>query len=195
MPITRRRLVAASGAGLAAGGAAALISACGGDGREEPSAERDTELLQRPLAAEATLSDLYRRAQRQQLDQPVAEAVEAFGEQASRHERQLTRQIGNAGGTPAGADTSPPAAESVVEAIRLPLDDAITAAHGIVGDLSSPQARRTVYEVMTANAGQLAAIRGTLGEEQVPVAFVTGRPESPLTTEDAPADTEPEGGE
>jgi hypothetical protein len=195
MPITRRRLVTTSGAGLAAGGAAALISACGGDGREAPSAQRDAELLQRPLAAEATLSALYRRAQRQPLDPPVGEAMEAFGTQASGHERQLARQIEAAGGTPGDPDTDPPAAESVVEAIRIALDDAIAAAHGIVGDLSSPPARRTVYEVMTADAAQLAAVRGVLGEEQVPTSFVTGGPQPPLSTEEDSSGDESEGGE
>lgn len=193
MPITRRRLIATTGAGLAAGGAAAALTACGGTGREEPSAQRDVELLQRALDAEAIVSGLYRLAGRQRLDAPVSEAIDTFEAQSSRHRAQLTGRIEDAGGVPAESDARAPAAESVVEAIRIALDDAIAVTHEIVGGLSSPQARRTVYEVMTADAAQLAVFRGILGEGQVPVAFVTGSAEQPLTTEGAPAD-EPEDG-
>lgn len=192
MSITRRRLIAISGVGLAAGGTA--LAGCGGDGREEPSAQRDVELLQPALDAEATLSGLYRLARRQQLDPPVAEAIDAFDQRSSRHRRQLARRIEDAGGTPAEPDTRAPAGESVIEAIGIALGDALAAAHRIVGGLSSPEARRTIYEVMTADAAQLAVIRGILGEVQAPVAFVTGGPEPPLTTEDETAEAEREDG-
>src|ERR671918_367210 len=117
MSITRRRLLAASGTGVAAAGAAAALGACGAD-EEEPSAERDVELLQRALNAEATLVEIYRLAQDQALGGAVSVAVEAFGEQAAEHERRLTAQIEDVGGTPAAPEAEPPAGESVVEAIR-----------------------------------------------------------------------------
>jgi hypothetical protein len=182
MPITRRRLIAASGAGLAAGGAAAL-SGCGGDPGEDPSPQRDVELLQRALEAQAAVNDLYGLAGEQQLDEPVAEAMRQFEQQSSRHARQLARRIEEAGGTPADPDASPPVAESVVEAIGIALEEAVAAGHRIVGTLSSPEARRTVYRMMSADAAQLAVVRGVLGEDQVPVAFVTGRPEPPVAVE------------
>jgi hypothetical protein len=193
MPITRRRLIAASGATLAAGGAAATLTACGGDGRTEPSAERDIELLQRALDAQASVSDLYRVARRQALDPPVVNAIETFDRRSSRNQRQLALRIEDAGGTPAEPDIRTPAAESVVEAIGIALDDAIAAEHGIVGHLSSPAARRTVYEAMTSDAAQLAAFRGILGEVQVPAAFVTGDSQPHLGTEGEGEAGEPEG--
>lgn len=183
MPITRRRLITTSSAGLTAAGTAVALGACGTDGREEPSAERDVELLARPLAAAATLRSLYETATEQALEPEVEDAARAFGEQAGEHVSVLSEAIEEAGGTPADPDPDPPAAESAVEAIRIALEGAIAAGHAVVGELASESAQRSVYEVLIGDAAQLAAIRGVLGEQQVPEAFVTGSPEPPLTVE------------
>lgn len=192
MSITRRHLVA-SGAGLAAAGSATVLAACGGDAREERTAERDVELLQRPLDAQATLAELYETAGDQELGAPVAAALEAFGAQAREHVELLRSRVSEAGGAAEPAPGIPPDAESAVEAIALALDGSIAAGHDIVGALSTAEARGAVYRVMIADAGQLAAIRGVLGTQQVPAAFVTGGPEPPLAG-DPEAGGGPEGG-
>jgi hypothetical protein len=179
MSITRRRLLAASGAGLAGGGAIAALSACG-DSVEEPSAERDVELLNAALAAEATVAGMYEDLRAPA--GPGAEALDVFAEQAAAQVERLTRAIEDAGGTPSEENGSPPEAESAVEALTLALNPAIAAYHEAAGGLSTPELNRLVLELMAADAAQLAALRGILGEEQAPEPFVTGLEEPPLSS-------------
>jgi len=192
MSITRRRLIATAGGGVAAAGAGTVLAACGGDGRPERTAERDAGLLQAALTAEATLSGVYDLATEQALAPQVAAAVTAFGEQSREHVALLSSQIEEAGGAADDSAGPLPAGESVVEAIRVGIEESIAASHDVVGELSTIEARHAVYRVMVADAAQLAAIRGVLGEQQVPVAFVTGAPEPPLAVE--PEDRESEDG-
>ena len=177
MSITRRRLFAISGAGLAGGGAAAVLSACGTE-LEEPSAGRDVELLNAALAAEATVAGMYEDLPA--TAGPDAEAFDAFAEQAATQVERLTTAIEDAGGTPSEGNGSPPEAESVVEALTLALNPAIAAYHEAAGALSTPELNRLVLELMAADAAQLAALRGILGEDQAPEPFVTGLDERPL---------------
>jgi hypothetical protein len=177
MPLTRRRLFAASGAGLAGGGAIAALSACG-ESIEEPSTERDVELLNAALAAEATVAGMYEDLPA--TAGPDAEVFDAFAEQAASQVEQLTSAIEDAGGTPSEGNGSPPEAESAVEALALALNPAIAAYHEAAGDLSTPELNRLILELMAANAAQLAALRGILGEQQAPEPFVTGLDEPPL---------------
>jgi hypothetical protein len=177
MSITRRRLFAASGAGLAGSGAVAALSACG-ESVEEPSAERDAELLNAALTAEATVAGMYEGLPA--TAGPDAEVFDAFAEQAASQVERLTRAIEDAGGTPSEGNGSPPEAESAVEALTLALNPAIAAYHEAAGDLSTPELNRLVLELTAANAAQLAALRGILGEQQTPAPFVTGLDEPPL---------------
>jgi hypothetical protein len=179
MFITRRRLFAASGAGLAGSSAIAVLSACGSE-EEEPSAERDVELLNAALAAEATVSGMY-----EDLPAPAgpdAEVFDAFAEQSATQVERLTRAIEDAGGTPSEGNGSPPEAESAVEALTLALNPAIAAYHEAAGDLSTPELNRLVLELMAADAARLAALRGILGDDQAPAPFVTGLDEPPLSS-------------
>jgi hypothetical protein len=188
MSITRRRLFAASGAGLAGAGAITALSACGSE-EEEPSAERDVELLNAALAAEATVAGMYEDLpatagpdERNDVSDLVvdAEVFDAFAEQAAAQVERLTRAIEDAGGTPSEGNGSPPEAESAVEALTLALNPAIAAYHEAAGDLSTSELNRLVLELMVADAAQLAALRGILGEQQAPEPFVTGLDEPPL---------------
>jgi hypothetical protein len=192
MSMTRRHMIA-RGAGLAAAGSAVVLAGCGGTGREERTADRDVDLLQRVLESEATLASVYEIAADQALDPEVAGAVERFGAGIREHIALLGERIAAAGGTPDETPGSPPAAESAVEAIRIALEQSIATAHDVVGGLSTADARRSVYRVMITDSGQLAAIRGVLGEPQVPEAFVTGRPDPPLAVDPA-SPSNPEGG-
>lgn len=187
MSITRRHLLGAS----AAGTASVALAACGGDDSPEPGPERDAELLQQALAAQVTLLGVTRFAEAQPLDRRVAAAVALFAEQTAEHVAVLSQLVEESGGDAAADEGSAPEAESAVEAVALALEDAIAAAHGIVGDLSTADARRTIYTVIAADGAQLATVRGVLGEDQVPVAFVTGGSEPPLTA--APAADEENG--
>src|SRR5918996_6016558 len=156
MSITRRRLFAASGAGLAGSGAIAALSACG-ESVEEPSTERDVELLNAALAAEATVAGMYEDLPA--AAGPDAEAFDAFAEQAATQVERLTTAIEDAGGTPSEGNGSPPEAESAVEALTLALNPAIAAYHDAAGALSTPELNRLVLELMAADAAQLAALR------------------------------------
>jgi rubrerythrin len=178
MSITRRRLFAVSGAG----GAAAVLAACG-TAEEEASPERDVELLQAALDAEGGVERLYRTATEQSLDADARATVQAFGVTAREHVDRLRKEIEGAGGTPVESSADVPAGENVLDALTVALTDAIAAYHDAVGELSSAPLRRTVYELLAADAAQLAAIRGLLGSEQAPEAFVTGRDEPPLEAE------------
>jgi hypothetical protein len=180
MPITRRRLIAASGGTVAAGGAVAVLSACGSS-REEPSDSRDVELLQPALDAETKVANLYRIAARQPLEPRALDAVESFGKRANEQVGLLEDAITGAGGSPAPPSGGNPAAENVLEALTLGLNDAIAAYNASVGGLSTPELRHTVFELMSTDAAQLAAIDGLLGSEQAPEPFVTGGKEPPLT--------------
>ena len=181
MSFTRRHLITAS----AAGGAAAALAACGGDDSPEPSAERDAELLQQALNAQATLLGVARFAETQRLAGRIDEAVALFAEQAADHVDEISTLIEDAGGEALVEESQAPQAESAVEAVGIALEDAIAAGHDTVADLSTVDARRTLYAVIADDAGQLAAVRGFLGEDQAPVAFVTGGAEPPLAA--APA--------
>jgi hypothetical protein len=182
MSITRRRLFAVSGAGLAGGGAAAVLSACGTE-EEEPSAERDVELLNAVVAAQASVAELYKTALAQRLESDADAAIEAFDFEAGRQLARVREAIQGAGGTPADADENPPEAESVVEALTVALRLAIAACHDAAGELSTPELNRTVLELVATDAAQLAALRGLLGEEQAREPFVTGLDEPPLVVE------------
>jgi hypothetical protein len=176
MSITRRRLFAVSGTG----GAAAILAACGA-AEDQASPERDVELLNTALAAEATVASMY--AALPAGSGPGGEALDVFGQQASAQVERLKKAIEDAGGTPEETKGQAPTAESAVEALTLALNNAIAAYHDAVGDLSTPPLRRTVYELVAADAAQLAALRGLLGSEQAPEAFVTGGDEPPLEAE------------
>jgi hypothetical protein len=182
MSITRRRLLASSTAGLAGTGAIAVLSACGSE-EEEPSAERDVELLNEALEAQAIVAELYRTAGG--LAGPDAEAIATFRKEAETQLDRLSDSIEGAGGTPSEAVGDAPEAESPLEALSLALDDAIAAYRDAVGELSTSELRATVLELDAADAAQLAAVRGLMGEEQAPVAFVTGLDEPPLVAEQA----------
>ena len=188
MSFTRRHLITAS----AAGGAAAALAACGGDDSPEPSAERDTELLQQALDAQATLLGVTRFAETQRLAGRIGAAVALFAEQAADHVDEISTLIEDAGGEALVEESEAPDAESAVEAIAIALEDAVAAGHDIVADLSTVDSRRTIYAVIADDAAQLAAVRGVLGEDQAPVAFVTGGSEPPLTAAPAAEEAEDE---
>jgi Ferritin-like domain len=182
MSITRRRLFALSGAGLAGGGAA-VLSACG-DSLEEPSAERDVELLNAALAAQRTMAAAYQTAEEfDLLSAGAGDAVNAFSKDATAQVRRLEAAVESAGGTPLDDESAPPAAENPLESIALALNDAIAAYRAAAGALSTPGLNRTALELMATDAAQLAALRGELGENQAPQPFVTGLDDPPLVGE------------
>jgi hypothetical protein len=180
MRITRRRLLAASGAGLAGTGAAAALSACGTE-IEDPSAERDVELLNEALAAQGAVAAAYDLAQDfDLLTSGAGDAVAAFSKEATTQARRLQAAVESGGGTPSEDEPQAPEAENPLESITLALNDAIAAYHAAAGALSTAELNRMVLEFVAADAAQLAALRGELGEDQAPEPFVTGLDEPPL---------------
>jgi hypothetical protein len=179
MPITRRRLLAASGAGFAGTGAATVLAACGTE-IEDPSPERDVELLNAALQAQSAAVRVLRFA-----EAGSGTPTEGFAEEAQRQTQELTEAIEAAGGTASGSTGDAPEGESPTEAAAFALDDAIAAYHAAAGALSTAELNGMVLEFIAADAAQVAALRGVLGEDQAPQPFVTGQDEPPLTAEEA----------
>jgi hypothetical protein len=149
--VTRRRALAAAGAGL-------LLGGCGAPAEPPP----DAELLGPPLAAELGLVDAYER-----LGGSLGDALAA---QARRHVARL-RAAGAAPRPAAAARSGDP------EEAALALAQGAMAAHvHAVGLLRSGARRTLAAELLTADAQHAAILLGRLGRDPIATAFPDGRP-------------------
>lgn len=174
--LSRRRLLAASGAALAVGAPAAL-AACGTaeDEDEDVSPEREAELLNVVLAQQLAVVEA--------LDQASSSAPnELRGSVVRLHRTRqqsssgLEKTISDLGGTPTDQPAeSASQAESAVEGLGDQLEASIAATLDAIGELL-PNTRQPVHRAIAEDAAVLAAIRDTLGEEPAPDAFVMGPP-------------------
>ena len=173
--LSRRRLLAASGATLAAGAPAAL-AACGtATDDEDLSPEREAELLNEVLAQQLAVRDAAEQAL-QSAPGSVKESIFTLRENSAASITELETLITDLGGTPTD-EPAPSAsqAESEVEGLGGQLESSIAATLEAIRELS-PEPREPVYTAITEDAAALAAIRDTLGEEIAPDAFVMGPP-------------------
>jgi rubrerythrin len=171
---------------LGAGAAAPLAAGCGSATRSgpRPASDRPRELavLNRALRLEYTLQAAYRQGE------PLAHGrtatlIRRFIEQEHAHADRLQRLIRQLGGQPSqpllrqeylrefpavrrqrdvllfAADLEELAVRTYVQALR---------------QISDPGLRRVAGSIATSEAEHLAVVRGGLGQEQAPVAFVTG---------------------
>lgn len=173
--MSRRRLLAASGATLAAGSPVAL-AACGAtEEDEEVSPDREAELLNAVLAQQLAVFEAVEAALRS-APSSVREAIFLAREGRRDSIEELEATISELGATPASQPAaSASQAESAVEGLGDQLEVAIAATVAAIGELS-PERREAVYRAITEDAATLAAIRDTLGEEIAPDAFVLGPP-------------------
>lgn len=172
--LTRRRLLVASGAGLAAA-APAVLAACGTAEDDEGSPARDAEILNEVLAAQLAVLDGLGSAT---TGAPGSVEPSLARLERSRRESttELERFIADAGGKPTAEAAQAEPTESSVEGVARRLEAAIAAAIEGIGEISDVEAREAVLGYVTEDAAALAAVRSVLGEEVAPDAFVFGAP-------------------
>lgn len=171
--ISRRRLLAASGATLAAGAPVAL-AACGAEEDEDVSPEREAELLNVVLAQQLALVEAAREAMDIGQGEPQdAQAIFRYSTERQKSAQALERAISDLGGTPVTEPAELVGAESAVEGLARQLEVAIAASLEAIGELS-PEQRQPVHDAIVEDAGLLAEIRLVLGEDPAPDAFVMG---------------------
>ena len=179
--LTRRRLLAASGATLAAGAPAAL-AACGTvEEDEDVSPEEEAGLLNQVLPQQLAVIE----AAKQAIKAGPADAVKvakSLDEERLKSTQELEAEINDLGGTPASEAADLVGAESAVEGLARQLEASIAATLEPLGELS-PESRQPVHRAVVQDAAALAAVRDTLGEEPAPDAFVMGPPSNHPETE------------
>jgi hypothetical protein len=178
-PLTRRHLLAAGGAGVAA----TALAACGEE--EDPREEgRDRELLGAAYVDERALADAYGSAGGSEASGPEeGSTLQEFARASAARARELTRLIEAAGGTPPEVAT--------VRAVP-PLElasGAIAAYRDGAGLLSTEEARAVAIRQLAAVAAELAVLRSFNGEDPAPLAFVTGSDTEPFVPESASDDS------
>jgi hypothetical protein len=175
-PLTRRRLLAASGATLAAGAPAAL-AACGDteDEPEDASPARQAELLNAVRSQQLAVVDA---AQQASGNAPAAAAgvATALRDLRERSSQALDGAVSDLEGTPTDDPVGLVGGESPVEGLALQLETSIAAGEEAIGQLPSEQ-RLPVQRAIIEDAAALAALRVVLGEDPAPDAFVMGPPE------------------
>lgn len=171
-PLSRRRLLALSGATLAAG-SATVLAACGAATDDEPSDSEDAAALNRVLAQQLAVLEAARAASKGAPEQ-AAGAIAALRNLRDRSTQELASAITDLSGT-ATREPAPQAvqAESAVEGLASQLDAAIAGQLAVIGELSSDR-RAPVQRAITEDAATLAILRATLGEPPAPDAFVFG---------------------
>ena len=183
-PLSRRRFLARSGVS-AAGASAVLLSGCGDDTKSatktgpDESDEADVEILNSVLDLELMAVAAY-KAGAGTLKGDVLQTVKGFLEQEQEHADGLSAAIKDAGGTPNRAKSSYdfPAWRSQREVLRYAVDlenTAIAAYIDALPKLGKGDLRATASAIIANEAEHVAILRGALGLEQVPSAFVVGK--------------------
>jgi len=184
-PLSRRRLMSASGVSLA-GGSAAFLAACGDDTKSagvqtgpDESDQADVEILNSVLDLELMSVAAY-KASAALLTGDVLQVGKAFLEQEQEHVDGLAQAIKDAGGTPNRAKSSYdfPKLSSQNDALRFAVDheNTVIAAHlDALPKFSQRELRATAAAIVTTAAEHVAVLLGALGDNQVADAFVTGK--------------------
>ena len=172
--ISRRRLLAASGATLAVGAPVAL-GACGAEEDEDVSPEREAELLNVVLAQQLAVLEAARALSRADATAALGSALDELVRRRSDSSESLDAAITDLGGTPVSEPAELVGAESAVEGLARQLEASIAAALEAIGELS-PEQRTPVHDAIVEDAATLAELRVVLGEDPAPDAFVMGPP-------------------
>jgi hypothetical protein len=171
--MTTRRGFLALGAG---GGAAAVLAACGED-VPEPSADRDAELLSDALVGEentnAALGEAVRLAEG--ADQAT---LRELSKQASANATRIQDALADLDTTPKGEFSVPSGGnlDAVLQAAVEQTNAAVEAYRLGAGQLTTEDLRATAIALAVADGARLSLLRGILGEDEAPNAFVTGTP-------------------
>ena len=192
--LSRRRLLAVAGAGLAGSASAAALAACGadetgGDGGEEAPTDTaaqggsagsaDVVILNQALDLEFASVAAYTAAGRE-LRGAELQAAHGFLAQEQQHADALAQAIRQLGATPnrPRADYGLPELGGAGDALELISDSeerAIATYIGLLPKLTSPDLRGTAAAILTNEAEHLAVVREARGRPPAPDALVTGR--------------------
>ncbi|MFN8160094.1 MAG: ferritin-like domain-containing protein [Solirubrobacterales bacterium] len=179
-PLSRRGLLAVSGAAATAG-AASLLSGCGGvagPGTGLSKSSADLEVVRRLLALELGMVDAYGAIVRGLRGSERATARH-FADQEMEHADTLTRAIKLRGGDPAVEPLAmapdrvpgPGAALRLAAAVE---SAAIGAYRRAVPRIEAPDIRATCAEIAANEAQHLAVVSQARGLPGAPSAFVRG---------------------
>lgn len=189
-PRSRRDFLRA--AGLAAGGASAVLaSACGDSGGSATghrgSGEDDVKLLNHALDLEYTAIAAY-TAGTALLRGRLLALGRQFRDQEREHAQGLARAIRSLGGTPQQPKSAPeytrgfPRLRDQSDVLTFAIDlenKAVASYTDTIPKLSSGELRQTAAAILASEAGHIATLVGArTGNDparQVPNAFVTGR--------------------
>ena len=185
-PQSRRRLFRSSGVIVGAGGAAALVAACG-DSTTTPnvvtgpdeSDEADVEILNGALDLELMAVAAY-KAGAGRLRGRALEFGKTFLDHEQEHADALSGAIEDAGGRPNRAKSSYefPELRTQSDVLRFAVDlenTAIAAYIDALPKLSQGDLRATIAGIITNEAEHLAVLLDTLGRDPVADALVTGK--------------------
>lgn len=180
-PLSRRRLLALTGAGAAAG-SSAFLAACGAaaEQEDEASPEEQATALNEVLAQQLAVRDAAKAVEALQRSGPPGPPEEAVAANAAllnlrdRSIQELRKAISELGGNA----TKKPAlraaqAESPVEGLARQLDASLAACTRAIGQLA-PEQRQPVQRAVAEDAATLAVMRSVLDEDPAPDAFVLG---------------------
>jgi hypothetical protein len=171
--ISRRRMIAASGAAVSA---PVFLAACGGEvtSDDDRSEDDDPDLLNAILEQHLAVLDLTKAAG----DGPLPDVVDELATVRKDSTSQLEAFIAERDGDAATEAAEAAEAESATEALILQLEGSIAASLASIGDLSSPTYRQVVHRFITEDAAAVAALRSETGGEVAPYSFVFGAPAS-----------------
>jgi len=176
--MTRRRMIAVSGAAVSA---PLALAACGTTSEEDARSQaNDPDLLNAVLAQHLAVLEMTRSIDG--TEDPSSIATTELLQARTDSIDQLEAFIGEVDGEATGEAADPAQAESRTEALALQLEDSISDSLEVIGDISAAAYRQSVHRFITEDAAALAALRSVTGGEVAPDAFVFG---APATTEDS----------
>lgn len=178
-PLRRRGFLALGAGGI---GTAVALAGCGEE-IEEPSSERDLELLSQALASEENTATALGSAA-PAADHP--ELVESLGRQASQAAARLQATISQIGDAPAEGEFEAPAGrnDAALRAAAGHTNEAVAAHARGAGQLSEETLRREAIELAALAGARAAILAELLGEEPARYAFVTGGERAPYQSAD-----------
>jgi bacterioferritin (cytochrome b1) len=186
---TRRAFMRMSGVTVV-GGSAVFIAACGSSddstsstssasGTTAMSSDADVAILNSALDLEHTAIAAY-TAGAPLLRGIALASAKRFLSQEQEHADGLSQAIKQLGGTPNAARSSydfgrPKTQTDVLRLADMIENTAVAAYIDAIPKLQDPNLRATAAAIVTNEAEHIAILRGALGEQPVPAAFVTGK--------------------
>jgi bacterioferritin (cytochrome b1) len=186
---TRRAFMRMSGV-TAIGGSAVFLAACGSSdddtstsgaaaGTTAMSSDGDVAILNSALDLEHTAIAAY-TAGAPLLRGVALAAANRFLEQEQEHADGLSQAIKQLGGMPNAARASydfgrPKSQADVLRLANMIENTAVAAYIDAIPKLQDPNLRATAAAIVTNEAEHIAILRGALGKQPVPDAFVTGK--------------------